>query len=92
MTSILSAKFYNQLWMQSADRDKHPGVLTDDGVDVPAWVAHERAFLAARVNEERFKRGLPPVPERRVKEGERVGDPDYGKRLAEHCAQLAVEK
>lgn len=92
MTSILSAKFYNQLWMKSADRDKHEGMFDDDGVDVPAWVAHERAYLAARVNEERAKRGLPPVSEIHIKEGERVGDPEYGKRLAEHCAGLAEKR
>ncbi len=92
MTSILSAKFYNQLWMQSADRDKRPHEVSDDGVDVPAWVLHERAYLAERINEERAKRGFSPISGARVRDGERVGDPQYGKRLAEHCAQLAVEK
>jgi len=92
MPNILTAKFYNQLWMKSAERDKYPYEADDDGATVPAWIIHERAFLAECVNAERAKRGLSPIDPRRIKEGEYAGDPKYGERLAEHCAQLAVEE
>jgi hypothetical protein len=75
MRNILSARFYNALWMTS-------------GIDVPAWVKHERLCMLERVNEERAKNDLPPITEKDIKKGEAVGDPNYGKRLADHCAGL----
>jgi hypothetical protein len=40
------------------------------------------------VNRERAKSYLPPLTESGVKKGENVGDPNYGKRLADYCAGL----
>jgi hypothetical protein len=74
--------------MTSANRDKHQYVINDDGIDVPAWVKHERLCMLERVNEERAKNDLPPITEKDIKKGEAVGDPNYGKRLADHCAGL----
>lgn len=60
MRSILSAKFYHQLWAKGTSRDTSVDEIDDD-IDVPAWVAHERALMVSEVNENRARKGLPPV-------------------------------
>lgn len=74
--------------MASVNRDKYQHTVNDDGIDVPAWVKHERVFMLDSVNQERAKRSLPPITEKDIKKGESVGDPNYGKRLADYCAGL----
>jgi len=88
MNNILSARFYNALWTASADRDKYQHMIDDDGTNTPAWIKHERSLMLETVNAERAKQNLPPITEGDIKKGEIVGDPNYGKRLADHCADL----
>jgi hypothetical protein len=54
MRSVLSAKFYNQLWLKSSDRVD--GKLNDDGINVLAWVEHEREIMLETVLTDRAKR------------------------------------
>lgn len=80
--------FYNILWHETARRDKHPGEVVENGTAVPAWAKHERLVLLKAVNEARTSKGLGPVTEDEIRQGEHVGDPNYGQRLAAHCASL----
>ena len=86
----MTAHYYKLLWIVSAGRDKFQGQALEDGVSVPEWVQRERILLRDEVNKERARRGLPLIGDTDIKRGEVVGDPCYGKRLAEHCAGLAV--
>jgi len=88
----LTSHFYNVLAMATIHRESHPGEVPDfDDTLVPAWVRHERQVLLSAVNDERKKQGKKPVTEEDVRRGERVGDPNYGAKLAEFCAALVVE-
>lgn len=90
MRVSLAAHYYKLLWIASSQRDKFPGHKTEGGVVVPAWAKQERLMLLAEVNKERSRRGLPPAHEQDIRRGEAVGDPSYGKLLAEHCARVAT--
>lgn len=85
MQSILSAKFYNTLWIASTNRDKRQYVVNKD---TPAWVEYERSILLSNVNNERSKRGLSLLTENDIERGEIIGDPNYGMKLAQHCANI----
>ena len=80
--------FYNILWYETINRESRSEKVYDNGDFVPAWVKHERAVLLRAVNNARSARGLGPVTEDDIRRGEHVGDPNYGRRLARHCADL----
>lgn len=82
----LRERFYNMLWTASSERDKFQETLNG----VPAWVLRERKVMLHAVNQERSRRALVRVTEDDIQNGELVGHPMYGEKLAEHCARLAV--
>ena len=88
----LTTRLYNVLAFATVCRENRPEKVPDiDGTMIPAWARHERLALLEAVNEERKRCGFKPVTEADVRRGERVGDPNYGKKLAEFCAALVVE-
>lgn len=92
MEKDLATQFYNVLWAATAERDKRPEKTADlDGQEVEAWVRHERSLLLAAVNRHRKALGRDPVTESDIKGGEVVGHPEYGRRLATHCANLVTD-